>query len=199
MPDSQAAETTRQENVEKILESAERLFRHYGYSKTNVADIAKDLSMSPANIYRFFASKSAIHQALASRMLEAQYVALAANAERPLSASERPRDHLLLQHRMTVETMLDEEKVHEMVIVAIDQQWTVIQDHLVRVRDMVRRLIDEGVAAGEFRQQNTALAAECFMNCGVCLCHPQVVSRKLSDSDLANPEDLVEFVLRALR
>ncbi|MGO6907884.1 helix-turn-helix domain-containing protein, partial [Rhizobium ruizarguesonis] len=47
-------EITRQENVTRILDAAERLFRHYGYSKTTVADIARDLGMSPANIYRFF-------------------------------------------------------------------------------------------------------------------------------------------------
>ncbi|MGO7830495.1 TetR family transcriptional regulator, partial [Rhizobium johnstonii] len=29
---------TRQENVTRILDAAERLFRHYGYRKTTVAD-----------------------------------------------------------------------------------------------------------------------------------------------------------------
>ena len=40
-----------------ILATAERLFRDVGYLKTTVADIAKTLKMSPANIYRFFDSK----------------------------------------------------------------------------------------------------------------------------------------------
>ncbi|RVA53504.1 TetR/AcrR family transcriptional regulator, partial [Mesorhizobium sp. M7A.F.Ca.US.001.01.1.1] len=31
------AEAARQENVTRILDCAERLFRHYGYGKTNVA------------------------------------------------------------------------------------------------------------------------------------------------------------------
>ncbi len=42
---------------ERILEVAERLFRQIGYQKTTVADIAKELRMSPANVYRFFESK----------------------------------------------------------------------------------------------------------------------------------------------
>ncbi len=50
-------DVTRQENITRILDAAERLFRHYGYSKTTVADVARDLGMSPANIYRFFASR----------------------------------------------------------------------------------------------------------------------------------------------
>ena len=39
---------------ERILVVAERLFRQIGYQKTTVADIAKELRMSPANVYRFF-------------------------------------------------------------------------------------------------------------------------------------------------
>ena len=39
---------------ERILAVAERLFRQIGYQKTTVADIAKELRMSPANVYRFF-------------------------------------------------------------------------------------------------------------------------------------------------
>lgn len=46
---------TRQENVTRILDSAERLFRHYGYSKTTVADIARDLGMFGAGPPAHFA------------------------------------------------------------------------------------------------------------------------------------------------
>jgi len=42
---------------ERILVVAERLFRQIGYQKTTVADIAKELRMSPANVYRCFDSK----------------------------------------------------------------------------------------------------------------------------------------------
>ena len=47
----------------RIEETAERLFRTMGYQKTAVADIARELGMSPANVYRFFPSKSAINEA----------------------------------------------------------------------------------------------------------------------------------------
>ncbi|NBQ40527.1 MAG: TetR family transcriptional regulator [Alphaproteobacteria bacterium] len=51
-----------------ILRTAIRLFRDVGYYKTTVADIAKVMEMSPANIYRFFSSKKEIH-ASAARLL----------------------------------------------------------------------------------------------------------------------------------
>lgn len=198
-PHAQAIEANRQENVARILDAAERLFRHYGYTKTNVADIARELGMSPANIYRFFSSKADIHQALAKRMLEASYQVALANAGRPVSAAERLRDHILQQHRITLETMIDEQKVHEMVIIAIEQQWPVIEEHLERIRALIAVLIGEGVEAGEFRDQDVELAAENFMSSMVILCHPQLIADCLLDSRIGKPEDLVEFGLRALR
>ena len=47
-----------------IIEAAERLYRKYGFQKTTVADIARELHMSPANVFRFFASKSEINEAV---------------------------------------------------------------------------------------------------------------------------------------
>ena len=54
---------------ERILVTAERLFREIGYQKTTVADIAKTLRMSPANVYRFFDSKKAINAGVARRLM----------------------------------------------------------------------------------------------------------------------------------
>ena len=76
---------------ERILEVAERLFRQIGYLKTTVGDIAKELKMSPANVYRFFESKKAIHQAVARSLmgeveLEAQRI-----VTRPGPVTERFR------------------------------------------------------------------------------------------------------------
>lgn len=197
--DEHNPDVTRQENVNRILDAAERLFKHYGYTKTNVADIARELGMSPANIYRFFSSKADIHHALAHRMLDASYQAALVNAQRPVSATERLKQHILQQHRMTLDTMIAEKKVHEMVVVAIEEQWPVIEQHLERMRVVIAEIIAQGIEAGEFRSQDPQLASECFMSSMVMLCHPQLVADCLLDTRIGTPEDMVEFGLRALR
>lgn len=192
-------DSVRQENVGRILESAERLFRHYGYGKTTVADIARDLGMSPANIYRFFNSKIEIHQAICGRMLSASYQMTLSIAQLPLSASERLRRCILEQHRLTVETMLDEQKVHEMVIVAIERDWHVIEKHIDRIHEIFAGVIREGIEAGEFAEQDAEIAAKCFGASTVTLCHPQMVAQCLAKQNRAAPEELVEFAIRALK
>ena len=87
---------------ERILVVAERLFRQIGYQKTTVADIAKELRMSPANVYRFFDSKKAIHEGVARTLMgevevEAQRIAPAPVRRR--SSARDDQDHPSHEHR----------------------------------------------------------------------------------------------------
>jgi AcrR family transcriptional regulator len=77
------SETIEPDTRERILVVAERLFREIGYQKTTVADIAKVLRMSPANVYRFFDSKKAIHEGVARVLMgEVEVAAQAIPARR---------------------------------------------------------------------------------------------------------------------
>ena len=194
------AEAQRQETVTRILDSAERLFRHYGYAKTNVADIARDLGMSPANIYRFFASKVEIHQAICARLLSTvqQLAELIFNQE-DVSAEDRLRQWIHALHKITVETRLEQEKVLEMVIVALERDWQVVDAHIDRLNILVSDVIREGIANGEFRRQEPDSAARCFGASTALLCHPQMVAQCLSKPNRATPDELIDFAIRALK
>jgi AcrR family transcriptional regulator len=65
---------------EKIVRAAEARFRHYGYEKTTVADIAKDLKVSTAYVYKFYESKLALNEAVAVDVLARIDAALWATA-----------------------------------------------------------------------------------------------------------------------
>ncbi|APO69324.1 TetR family transcriptional regulator [Rhizobium mongolense] len=192
-------DSTRQENVTRILDAAERLFRHYGYGKTTVADVARDLGMSPANIYRFFASKVEIHQAICGRMLAASYKQAYDICHLPINASERLRRFVYGQYQMTLDTMLDEQKVHEMVVVAIERDWHVIERHIDSIHELIAGVIREGIAAGEFAEQDADVASRCFGAATVTLCHPQMVAQCLAKTNRATVDELIEYSIKALK
>src|SRR6516162_119547 len=104
------------ETRNRILTEAERLFRVYGYSKTTVADIAEACRMSPANVYRFFASKSDINNAICERIIRDDEEALIGIARLPLPASERLTRLIVELHRRSMENFIQNKKVHEMVV-----------------------------------------------------------------------------------
>jgi hypothetical protein len=116
-----------------------------------------------------------------------------------LSASERLRRYVHTQYRWTLDTMLDEQKVHEMVIVAIERDWHVIERHIDTIHDLIAEIIREGIEAGEFFDQDPDVAARCFGAATINLCHPQMVAQCLAKENRAMPDDLIEFAIRALQ
>ena len=52
---------------ERILDVAEQHFRHIGFRKTTVANIAKRLGLSSANVYRYLPSRMAINASICGR------------------------------------------------------------------------------------------------------------------------------------
>src|SRR4030088_2169509 len=126
---------------ERILVTAERLFREIGYQKTTVADIAKVLRMSPANVYRFFDSKRAIHEAVARRLMGEVETAAEAITRKPLPAAERLRELMTTIHHMNAERYVGDAKLHEMVRIAMDEDWDVCKTHMERIGMIVGAVI----------------------------------------------------------
>jgi AcrR family transcriptional regulator len=187
-----------QKTIARILDGAERLFRHYGAGKTTVTDIARELEMSAANIYRFFASKAEIQQAICNRIFGERLAQARATAKRRITATERLQRCCLDLHRMTISTLTHDEKVHEMLILAIECHWSVIERHLGQLNEVVASIIADGIEAGEFRRQDPASAARCFNTTIVSLYHPKLVSLCTARHMRAEPEALVAFAIRAL-
>ena len=109
---------------------AERLFRQIGYQKTTVADIAKELRMSPANVYRFFDSKKAIHEGVA-RALMGEVESRRSGSPAP-RVRRRPASARLMKtiHRMNTERYVGDSKLHEMVAIAMEEDWDVCVAHM---------------------------------------------------------------------
>src|SRR6476659_3496126 len=103
----------------RLVETADALFRRLGFAKTAVADIAAELKMSPANVYRFFPSKNAIIEAICQRCLsecEERCWAVARSRGTAAERIERMVTEILDYHR---ENHLVEQRVNDMVLAAI--------------------------------------------------------------------------------
>ena len=183
----------------KILTESERLFRHYGYSKTTMSDIADGCGMSAANLYRFFPSKLALVEAICTRItseIERRLYAIV-RADEP--ASVRLERFVNEMHQHTLENLLDHRKVHEMVVVAMEEQWHAVRAHLDRMALYIGEIIKDGIAAGEFRQQDVHRAAKCVHSAMACLCHPMIVAQKLDDEERPTPNEMAALIINSLK
>jgi AcrR family transcriptional regulator len=182
---------------DRILEVAERLFRQIGYQKTTVGDIAKELRMSPANVYRFFESKKAIHQAVARVLmgeveLEAQRIVV-----RPGPVLERFRELLTTIHRMNSERYVGDSKLHEMVEVAMQEDWDVCVTHMECICGVIGQMIAQGAASGEFEAPDLQLASLCACTAMMRFFHPQMIAQCATKPG-PSIDQMIDFVIAGL-
>lgn len=189
--------TQGQDTRHRIIETAERLFRDIGYQKTTVADIAKSLSMSPANVYRFFASKKAINEAVAERITHDMQAALEALAAADLPAATRLRHILEALSGTVTKLSAADGKMQEMVAVAMTESWQVIRAHIDAIDRIVARVLRDGVATGEFRVADPAATAPCIRAAMMRFCHPAVIAQ-CAQIPTPTLDQQVGFVLAAL-
>ena len=183
---------------ERILGTAERLFREIGYQKTTVADIAKTLRMSPANVYRFFDSKKSITAGVARRLMGDVEQALQVIVRKPDGATARLRELFETMHRMNRERYAGDSKMHEMVAVAMEENWDVCQKHIDCLIGVTAEVIGDGVASGEFHTPDIAGAALCVLTAMLRFIHPELIA-EFQDKPSATHEQMIDFVLTALR
>lgn len=137
------------------------LFAHYGYSKTNIGDIAQACSMSPANLYRYFRNKQAIGHAVVERFLarEDQLTAEAAASGGSVEARIRAMITTAVMH--TVGELRRAPKIVELaeMICETEEGIALVGDHVAGRHAHLVELVREGVATGEFHVPDPERAA----------------------------------------
>ena len=194
------AEHVETDTRERILVVAERLFRQIGYQKTTVADIAKELRMSPANVYRFFDSKKAIHEGVARGLMGEVEDAANAIVAKPGPATARLRELLTTIHRMNSERFVGDSKLHEMVEIAMEESWEVCMAHMQTLVEAIGGVIAQGVASGEFETTDVSLAAMCTCQAMIGYFHPQMIAQAMNKPGKPHAEidQMIDFLLAGL-
>jgi AcrR family transcriptional regulator len=182
---------------ERILVVAERLFREIGYQKTTVADIAKVLRMSPANVYRFFDSKKAINEGVARGLMGEVEDAAHAIVIRPGPAADRLRELLTTVHRMNSERFVRDSKLHEMVAIAMEESWDVCVAHMLMITRVIGEVIAQGAASGEFEVADLQTASMCACAAMMRFFHPQMIAQCATKPG-PSIDQMIDFVITSL-
>src|SRR4051794_549914 len=115
--------------------------------------------MSHANVYRFFKTKSEILDAIIDEWLTKLQAIVEEIAGRRASAADRIRAVVLELHRKRKQKLKEDAGVFETYRRVIELRPEVAAQRREKVINVFRRLIDEGIAAGEFGVVDSLTAA----------------------------------------
>lgn len=179
-----------------ILVAAERWFRQVGYRRTAVADVARDLGMSPANVFRFFSSKAALGEAVTERVLGEIATELIRIASREdVAPPERLRALLFVWAKMTAVVIGNDDHMKEMIQTAFTESWAACMVHDRQIDVLISRILDSGRVTGAFTAHDFEGSVRCIRSAMLCFTHPGLLGRTATSP---TPHQITAFVLHAL-
>ena len=194
-----AQRQTREQTRQRILAKADELFRHFGFAKTTVADIAAGLAMSPANIYKFFPSKDAIIQAVAEQEVAELKKLIEAAVSSSAGALARIEALALAIFHWHRELLRHESQLFQLVLFVNAQSWDCARDFKAFLLQAITKLIEAGVQSGEFHLSDSSATARVLIDCLAVVIEPTASpdpNNKLTEKRV---RALVGFLGKALR
>jgi AcrR family transcriptional regulator len=183
---------------DQIVAAAEAHFRHFGYSKTTVSDLAREIGFSKAYIYRFFASKQSIGDAIAASWISNITVDIDTLVAGQRSAADKLRGMFRILADRGQEIYFREKKLYDIVTAATQERWPAVQQYVERMSGCVRAVVLHGREAGEF-ERKTPLDETCraILQIMKLFMDPIILQQGLADID-ENVTAVSSLVLRSL-
>jgi len=128
----------------RLLAAAAQLFKHKGYERTTVRDLASEIGIQSGSLFHHYPSKEAILKAV----MEETIVRNTALMQAGLSQAESPRDKVLALIRCELQSILGETGEAMSVLV---YEWRSLkpdsQQHILALRDIYEQLWLDTLAA----------------------------------------------------
>lgn len=185
--------------ADRVLDTAEDVLRRFGPSKATVVDVARALGVSHGSVYRHFASKADLRDAVARRWLERITAPLS-----EVAAAPGPADEVLCavveqlsatKRRLATEDPELFATFHEISVQARE----VVAAHLETLAGFLADVIARGVASGELVSPDPTRAGRAVLQATARFHHP---AHAAEWADPALEDDLravLELLLTGLR
>ena len=147
---------------ERVLQAADRLWSASGVRGASLEDIAREAQVTKPTVYYYFSDKSALFTEVICSVLEEHGAGLKTAARRGGRARERLVSALayLVGARCSGPRLLREGGVS----LTVDQTSQARSAFFRHFFAPLQQILDEGIAAGELRQLDTAFATQALLN-----------------------------------
>jgi len=137
---------------EKILEAADKRFKTQGFKKTAMAEIAGDLGMSTANLYRYFPSKLDIAESFAIRCFVAkEHILQSVVVDKQMTCSERLRAFAVASLHYNYQQLQQYPAINDIVVALCAERPALVERKKSGELELLTSILLQGQAAGDWQ------------------------------------------------
>jgi AcrR family transcriptional regulator len=144
---------------EAVVGAAAEAVRRYGPAKATVVDVARALGVSHGSVYRHFASKAELRDAVVARWLERMAAPLEVLARKDKPAPRRLKRWLDKLAAISQTAAAEDPDLFAAYAAIAGESDGVVAAHAEQLRAQIEEMIADGVKRAEFDVPDTAIAA----------------------------------------
>ena len=185
----------------RLLAIAADQLKRLGPRHVTVVSIADAAGMTHANVYRYFASKSALIDAVAGQWLRRLEAAIADIADSPDPADDKLERLIQAWARVHRELLIEDRHLFDVYCTATETSRPLVRKHRARMRQLIERVLDEGIVTGKFDPRDREKAHAFITDAIYRFINPLTVRLDAEvPPDILNPRlaTVIRVVLRAL-
>lgn len=184
---------------DRILDATVDMLRRHGPAKTGVVDVARALDMSHSNVYKHFASKSALFDAVAERWLARVMAPLSKiTADKKTPAPKRLKTWLHTLAETKRKKVLDDPELFAVYHAITAESHDVAAAHIKHLHDEIVEILNDGVREKAWRVKDASATAALLLNATSRFHHPAMVALDEGKRDLKELDALIDLLVAGL-
>ena len=184
----------------EILVAAQERFRNFGYGKTTMAEIAADVNMSAANLYRYFDNKQDIAAECAAECMGDLNSLLDNVVSLPnLDAIQRLHMYVQTGMRYHFDMMHEAPRLNELVENITRNHTELIHKRNQRAETQIARILQQGVRSGEFQVENIVATSSAILRATIFFTVPVFMHLYTIEEFEKMAVDVVNLIIVGLR
>ncbi|MBJ6127258.1 TetR/AcrR family transcriptional regulator [Microvirga splendida] len=185
----------------RLLAIAADQLKEFGPRHITVVGIADAAGMTHANVYRYFTNKAALIDAVAGQWLRRMEATIADIADSPDPADDKLERLIQAWAQIHRELLTEDRHLFDVYCTATETFRPLVRKHRARMRQLIERVLDEGIVTGKFEPRDREKAHAFISDAVYRFINPLTVRL---DADV--PQDILDqrlavmirVVLRAL-
>jgi len=171
MIEPKSQETT----VQRILNAAIADVTVHGFERTTVVSIARAASMTHANVYRHFESKTALFDAITQAWLKPLEARLSEITDAPDPARDKLERLIFALFRAYQDRLDTNPQLFDLFVMAFRENRTPARQHRAKIRTLIDRVLEEGMSTGAFSIRNRGQAMSLTLDSLYRFVQPEVI------------------------
>lgn len=189
---------TKDQSLRKIIELAEKKIRKTGFNNLKLTQLAKELGVSHAALYKHISSKEALLDLISEEWLLEIDDRLKCISKEPIDAYELLLKWFTTYHKLKLDKIRKDPEIYKTFNMAVEKKKDFVQKHLNELTDQLAHIVERGKESKMFRRYSTSRTVNLFMDSTASFHHPVLVVEQQGKDRIQELKNLLDTIVRGL-